>query len=83
MSKKAEQAVPTVKMERSFDGLRNVLFDQLDSLLSGTGKPEVANAVSRVASEITKSVSVQADIMRLPGTKALRSTAVPGMALLK
>jgi len=26
MTKKAENAVPVVKMERSFDGLRNVLF---------------------------------------------------------
>lgn len=75
---------PLPKIERSFDGLRNCLFDQLDGLLNGTGKPEIANSVSRTAAEITKSLSVQADIMRMAQGKGLRSAPkIPGMAMLR
>lgn len=74
----------TPKIERSFDGLRSCLFDQLDGLLNGTSKPEIANAVSRTAAEITKSISVQAGIMRLAQGKTLRNPAkIPGMAMLR
>lgn len=66
-------------VDRSFDGLRTALFDQINGLVNGTGKPEIANSVARCAGEITKSVSVQADLMRL--TKSKRS--MPEMRILR
>lgn len=57
----------TEKIERSFKGLRDALFDEFDSLRGGKIKPERANAAARLASEITKSVSCQTDLLRLLG----------------
>jgi hypothetical protein len=51
--------------ERSFKGLRDTLFDELDQLRSDRIKPERANAVARLATEISRSVSVQCDVLRL------------------
>lgn len=72
------------KVERSFDGLRNVMFDQLDDLISGAGKPEIANSVARLASEITKSTAIQAELMRLAGSKSLRKQIrIKGINILR
>lgn len=71
-SKTAAKAV--AKIERSFTGLRDALFDELDALRAGTAKPDRANAVSRLASEVSRSVSVQIDVIRLSGGK-VRSSA--------
>jgi len=70
-----------VKVDRSFDGLRDALFDQLDGLVSGTTKPEVANSVARVSAEIIKSVSVQSDLMRLTHNKNFAARTIPGIAM--
>lgn len=58
---------PVIDIERSFVGLRDCLFDELQSLRAGKTKPDRANAVSRLCNEITTSVNVQIDLLRLLG----------------
>ena len=52
-------------IERSFSGLRDALFEEFDSLRTNKTKPERANAAARIAGEITKSVAVQCELLRL------------------
>jgi hypothetical protein len=52
-------------ISRSFAGLRDALFDEFDNLRSNHAKPERANAAARLANEITRSVAVQAQLMRI------------------
>ena len=66
---------------RNFDGLRDVLFDQLEGLINGSTKPETANSVARVSDMIIKSVSAQADLMRMASLKRLASDVVPGISM--
>ncbi len=77
------RAQSTLKMERNFDGLRSVLFDQLEGLVSGKTKPEVANSVARVSSEIIKSVSAQSDLIRLSQGRGFTPKTIPGIAISK
>jgi len=55
----------TAPIERSFKGLRDALFDEFDNLRSNKAKPERANAAARLAGEITKSISVQCELLRV------------------
>lgn len=64
--KKADAMTPKmIPIERSFHGLREALFDEFDQLRSGKAKPERSNAAARLAGEITKSASVQTELLRL------------------
>ncbi len=56
------------KMERtikSFAGLRASLFDEFDKLRNGITDPTVANAVARMASEITKSAIAEINALKV------------------
>jgi hypothetical protein len=57
--------INTKSIERSFKGLRDALFEEFEMLRSNKTKPERANAAARLASEITKSVSAQCELLRL------------------
>lgn len=57
--------VKVAPIGRSFNGLREALFDEFDHLRSGKIKPERANAAARISAEITKSVAVQCELLRL------------------
>lgn len=59
--------VGTAKVERSFDGLREALFDEIDGLRTGKSKPDKANSTARLAAEIVRSVAVQIDVLRIGG----------------
>lgn len=68
MRKKIDPMMPKIKVtliERSFKGLRDALFDEFDQLRSNKAKPERANAAARLAGEITKSVAVQCELLRI------------------
>ncbi len=56
---KATMKPKIAPIQRSWDGLRDALFDQIDGLRNGQTKSDVANSTARCAAEITKSVSVQ------------------------
>lgn len=61
------KVVATKPIERSFHGLREALFDEIDGLRNGTSKPDKANSTSRLAAEIVRSVSAQIDVLRFGG----------------
>ena len=50
------------RVERTSTGLRNALFDELDSLRSGNSDPKRANAVARISSEIVRSVHMEIQV---------------------
>lgn len=58
-------ATKPISIERSFKGLRDALFDEFENLRANKSKPEHSNAMARLAGEITKSVSVQCEVLRL------------------
>ena len=66
------------KIERSANGLREALFDQLDGLRSKKIQPNEAKAFSGLAQTIIKSVEVQIkyETMKLSGD-------IPGMGEMK
>lgn len=47
------------KMIRTSAGLRDVLFDELDSIRDGTSNPQRAQAVSKLACQVINSVKME------------------------
>ena len=46
-------------VDRTSNGLRNALFDELDSIRAGNSDPKRANAVARISSEIVRTVDME------------------------
>lgn len=75
--KPAKVIKPKRLVQRSWDGLRDALFDELDGLRSSNPRPQIANSAARLAAEITKSAAVQASILKLSGRKNSIAGKVP------
>ena len=55
----------TIKdVERTSEGLRNALFDELDAVRRGDSKPANANAIARIADQICSTVQLEMEVMR-------------------
>ena len=54
-----KQGTEGLKMERTSSGLRNVLFDEIDSLRIGNSNPARARALSMLANTALKSVEIE------------------------
>jgi hypothetical protein len=52
------------KMDRTSSGLRNALFDEIDSLRSGASNPARARSLAMLANTALKSVSVEIEFHR-------------------
>lgn len=52
------------KMARNSKGLRDVLFDEIESLRSGDGDPSRALAVANLAKQIINTVKIELDYHR-------------------
>ena len=52
------------KSKRTTNGLREVLFDQVDGLISGTITPQQAKAVSGIASQIVAVTKLEMEAAR-------------------
>ncbi len=52
------------KTVRTSAGLRDALFDELDSLRSGLSNPSKANAVAKVADQIIATVKMELDVQK-------------------
>lgn len=65
MPRKKPQVVQLEQTVKSFAGLRSSLFDEFDRLRNGVTDPTTANAVARLASEITKSAIAEINALRL------------------
>lgn len=50
---------------RSTAGLREVLFEELDSLRSGTSTVQHANAVAKLGSSILGTMQIEIDVFKL------------------
>ena len=63
----------SLTVERTSAGLRNALFDELDTLRNGNSDPKRANAVARISSEIVRTVDMEIRVQQhkrgLPETK--------------
>ena len=60
-------------IERTSDGLRNALFDELDALRNGKSSPTQANAVAKLSASIVETVRMEIDVQRF----AARMNATP------
>jgi hypothetical protein len=49
---------------RTSAGLRDALFDELDSLRNGVSNPAKANAVAKVADQIISTVKMELDVQK-------------------
>jgi hypothetical protein len=60
------RAMPAARVtEQNSQGLRRALFESLDALRNGKTTPMVANATSRLAEQIIRSVELEMGIERL------------------
>lgn len=61
----AKQAAETLgPVQRTSAGLRNALFDELDALRNGTGNPNRANAVAKLADQVIGTVKMELEVHR-------------------
>lgn len=54
----------TAPSVRTGEGLRDILFDEIDKLRAGTGNPTVAIAVAKLACQIINTVKVEVEYQR-------------------
>lgn len=52
------------KVMRTSAGLRDALFDELDSLRDGTSNPTKANAVAKIAGTVVELVQMEMQVQR-------------------
>jgi len=78
---KTKEVVKLEPAERTSSGLRSVLFDELDSLRSGSAEPGRANAVAKLASTIVETVRMELDVARLAPKTGRTSNAPLGKPL--
>lgn len=52
------------KIIRTSAGLRDALFDELDSLRAGTTNPAKANAVAKLADQVIATVKMELDVQK-------------------
>jgi hypothetical protein len=57
-------------------GIRNLLFDEIDSLRAGTTTPQKAGAVSKMVTPIINSVKVEIEYQKHVSTKGFKNTPV-------
>ena len=75
-------------MDRTSAGLRNALFDEIDSLRDGTSNPARARSLAMLANTALKSVEVEiefhkyvSDVSKLEGGKTIGILELGGQAL--
>jgi len=67
-------------MRRTFAGLRDALFDELDAIRSGNGDFARVRAVSQIAGRVHDNIHAEAKARRMLGTNAGVGTAdIEGM----
>lgn len=61
MANKATASAPIV---RTSAGLRDAIFDEIDSIRNGTSNPTRANAVAKLATGIVETVRMELEVQR-------------------
>jgi hypothetical protein len=71
---------PQVTTIRSSEGLRDVLFEELDALRNGTSTPQRSNAVCKISTELIKTVELEIEfyknVTRGKGASEIPSTVL-------
>ncbi len=67
--KEALKIKPKGNVDRTWDGIREALFDEMDELRSAHPRPDISNSVARQAAEIAKSVQIQMNAVKFGGGK--------------
>lgn len=57
---------------RSSAGLRDAIFDEIDSIRDGTGNPARANAVAKLAAGIVETVRMELEVQRFAASAAAK-----------
>jgi hypothetical protein len=83
MVEKAPKFYPLPTVERTGEGLRNALFDEIDAFRAGTGDRRRALAVVELARQITKIAWLEVEFARrVPeGVESLQLNIVPTIKL--
>jgi hypothetical protein len=69
------------KSVRTSEGLRNLLFDELDALRAGKSTPQKASAVAKLAGEICGTIRMEIDYFRITGGRKTRDPLDNGRVL--
>jgi len=64
------------KMDRSSLGLRNVLFEEIDSLRNGNSNPARARALSLLANTVLKSVEIEIEFHKYVSDVSIKDGSV-------
>lgn len=85
MTKANESTEPVSPTTRTSQGLRDMLFDEIDLLREGKSSAQRANAIGRLAAGVVDSVKMELDMAKyLNGRKAAPGPellAMPGVTL--
>ncbi len=60
----AAESTTGTRIVRTSAGLRDALFDELDSLRAGNTNPAKANAVAKLADQVIATVKMELDVQR-------------------
>lgn len=60
----------STKINRTFDGLRNALFDEIDAMREGRGNYEQARAIVQASAQINETVHAEAKVRKMIGIPA-------------
>lgn len=66
-------------MARSSAGLRDAIFDEIDSIRNGTGNPTRANAVAKLAAGIVETVRMELEVQRFAASSAAKTPQIEGL----
>lgn len=71
---------PETKIIRTSAGLRDAIFDEIDSIRNGSSNPSRANAVAKLATGIVETVRMEIEVQRhLRSHKATKEETLGGL----
>lgn len=69
----------TTKIDRTFNGLRNALFDEIDAMREGRGNYEQARAIVQASAQINETVHAEAKVRKMIGAPASENDRLGGL----
>jgi hypothetical protein len=64
MTKRPTRQPQAAPIQRTSAGLRDAIFDEIDSIRNGTSNPTRANAVAKLATGIVETVRMEIEVQR-------------------
>lgn len=64
MTKKTVEAPASTPIQRTSAGLRDAIFDEIDSVRNGSSNPTRANAIAKLATGIVETVRMEIEVQR-------------------